>query len=66
MQWIFNLFMDWVWSRAKSWLLALLAKFKRRDEIKKEEEISVDPLKKANPDSEKEIDDATRSALDGL
>lgn len=58
--------LDYLLGKLVAWGKALVAKLQRREEIKHEENESVDPLKKADPESEKEIDDATRSALDGL
>lgn len=66
MTWLVNLVLDWLYAKAADFIQAALARFKRQKEVKKEEEISVEPLKKANPESEKEIDDAIPGSLDGL
>jgi hypothetical protein len=58
--------LNWLWKKALDFVLGIVGFFTRQKEIKKESDASVDPLKKANPESEKEIDDATKGALDGF
>ena len=61
-----NFILDYFFNKLVAWAKAFVAMLLRREVIKKEEEVSVDPLKKANPESEKEIDDSIKDALNGL
>lgn len=56
--------LDWLWGKLANFIGALIAKFINRAEVKKDESASVDPLKNAK--TAQEIEDATKSALDGL
>lgn len=66
LSWFVKTALSWAWGKLSSWASALIAKFLRRKEITKQEEASVEPLKKADPESEKEIDDSIHDALDDL
>lgn len=66
MAWLVKKILDWLSAKIVAWAEALVLKFKHQEAVKKEAGDSVDPLKKANPESEKAIDEAIPKSLDGF
>ena len=64
MSWILDFILQWVWTKLLTIVGGFLARFKKREQIQKDAEKSVEPLKKA--ETAQEIDDAADDALDGL
>lgn len=64
MSWLVEIVLNWIASKLIDFLLAMEARAKRSDEIKREAYKSVEPLKKA--ETAEEIEKATDEALDGF
>lgn len=64
MQWLVTLILNWLWGKLAEVIGKLIAQLRRKKEIEKEAEASVEPLKKA--ETAKEIDDAADDALSGF
>lgn len=64
MSWLVTLVLNWVWGKISSLIAAFVAKEIAQEEIQKEAEASVVPLK--NAETAADIDKAADDALNGL